>query len=189
MKVAGPLADDAEVRFKEGDGPRWRLRARSADKLLVFATNGRFYTLDCERLPGGRGFGEPLAPPAKARVCAPAEGDRVAVVGDNRKLLIFPLDELPVMSRGRGARLQRYSEGGLADATVFAAAEGLSWRQGSRTLTDMERWTGKRGVPRLPQEQPFRWRSALELEFTWTLPTRRRGHCTGAYSTSPFRFA
>lgn len=199
--VRGHLADDAEVRFKEGDRRRWRLRAWSTDKLLVFATNGRFYTLDCERLPGGRGFGEPLrlmielgngddaaallvhdprrrllvaaddgrgfvieeeeaaartrggrqalnlAPPARACVCVSADGDRVAVVGDNRKLLIFPLDELPVMSRGRGVRLQRYGEGGLADATVFAAAEGLSWRQGSRTrtLTDVERWTGKRG--------------------------------------------
>ena len=199
--VRGHLADDAEVRFKEGDRQRWRLRACSTDKLLIFATNGRFYTLDCERLPGGRGFGEPLrlmielgngddpvallvhdptrrllvaaddgrgfaieeeeaaartrggrqalnlSPSAKARVCAPASGDRVAVVGDNRKLLIFALDELPVMTRGRGVRLQRYGEGGLADATVFAAADGLSWRQGSRmrTLSDAERWTGKRG--------------------------------------------
>ena len=90
----------------------------------------------------GNGDG-PVALPAHdpTRRLLVAGGDRVAVVGDNRKLLIFALDELPVMTRGRGVRLQRYGEGGLADATVFAAADGLSWRQGSRvrTLADAER--------------------------------------------------
>ncbi len=199
--VRGHLADDAEVRFKEGDRQWRRLRAHSTDKLLVFATNGRFYTLDCDRLPGGRGFGEPLrltidlgnehglvalfvhepgrrrlvaasdgrgfvmeeneavartrggrqalnlSGAVEAAVCAPADGDRVAVVGENGKLLVFALDELPVLSRGRGVMLQRYRDGGLADAKVFHAAQGLSWRQGSRTrtLTEFGDWLGKRG--------------------------------------------
>jgi topoisomerase-4 subunit A len=76
----------------------------------------------------------------------PAEGDSVAVVGDNRKLLIFPLSELPEMARGRGVRLQRYKEGGLSDATVFTWENGLTWRAGerSRTETGLDDWVGKR---------------------------------------------
>ena len=200
--VRGHLAEDAEARFKEGDREWRRVHAHSTDRLLAFATDGRFYTLDCERLPGGRGFGEPLrqsidlpaghapvallvhdperrllvaasdgrgfvaaekdvaartrggrqvlnlAAPAEACVCAPAAGDRVAVIGENRKMLVFPLADLPEMARGRGVRLQRYREGGLSDAVVFSSAAGLSWRQGSRarTLADVADWEGKRGA-------------------------------------------
>ncbi len=199
----GHLADDAEVKFKEGDRLRWRLHAQSTDKLLVFATNGRFYTITCDRLPGGRGFGEPLrlmielgnehdlvalmvyrpkqrllvaatdgrgflvdtdevtaqkrggkqvlnvAAGVEAVVCVPGEGDRVAVVGDNHKLLVFNADELPVMTRGRGVMLQKYKDGGLSDARVFAIEDGVSCRQGSRVRTftrdELEDWVGKRG--------------------------------------------
>ena len=83
----------------------------------------------------------------EAALCVPAEGDRVAVIGDNHKLVVFALDELPVMSRGRGVILQKYRDGGLADVRCFAAADGLAWRQGSRTRTllELDDWQGKRG--------------------------------------------
>ncbi|HEX9648661.1 MAG TPA: DNA topoisomerase IV subunit A [Alphaproteobacteria bacterium] len=199
--VRGHLAEDAEIKFKEGDRPWRRLHAQSTDKVLAFATNGRFYTLACDRLPGGRGFGEPLRlmidlanehdvvallvhrpqrrllvaasdgrgfvveetdvvaqtrggrqvlnvrGAVEAAVCVAAEGDRVAVVGDNHKLVVFGLDEVPVLARGRGVILQKYKDGGLSDARVFRAADGLGWRQGSRTRTleDVADWQGKRG--------------------------------------------
>ena len=197
----------SEAKYKEGDRARFVIRAETTDKLVVFATNGRFYTLACDRVPRGRGFGEPvrlllgignehdvvslfahqpgrrlllaasdgrgfmveendviaqtrqgrqvlnLGAGAEAAVCTPAYGDSVAVVGDNRKLLIFDLEEVPVRGRGRGVILQRYRDGGLADAMVFTRAEGLSWRAGERTRThvDLAAWIGKRGqAGRLP---------------------------------------
>jgi topoisomerase-4 subunit A len=197
----------AEVRYKEGDRARFVLPAQSTDKLLLFGTNGRFYTLAIDKLPGGRGNGEPvrlmidlgndqdlvqllvhtpgrkllvaaadgrgfivpesevvaqtragkqvlnLAEGVEAAICTPAEGDHVAVLGENRKLIIFPLSELPEMSRGRGVTLQKYKESGLADAKVFTLAEGLSWRSGERTRTEtaLEPWLGKRAqAGRLP---------------------------------------
>ncbi len=84
---------------------------------------------------------------AQARICVPAEGDHVAVVGENRKLLVFPLSEVPEMARGRGVILQRYHQGGLADAKVFRLADGLTWRQGesrTRTETDLRPWLAAR---------------------------------------------
>ncbi|HXP32147.1 MAG TPA: DNA topoisomerase IV subunit A [Stellaceae bacterium] len=192
-----------EIKYKEGDGPRFAVPATTTDKLLVFASNGRFYTLSIDKLPGGRGHGEPLRlmieldnehevvailpyrPGAKlllaasdgrgfivpadevlgqtragkqvmkpgagaqARVCVPAEGDSVAIVGKNRKLLIFPLGQVPEMTGGRGVILQRYHQGGLADAKVFALGDGLAWRQGeSRTRTEMDLapWQGERAT-------------------------------------------
>ena len=197
----------AEVKYKEGDRARFVLPAQSTDKLLLFGTNGRFYTLAIDKLPGGRGHGEPvrlmidlgndqelvqvlvhtpgrkllvaaadgrgfivpeddvlaqtragkqalnLAEGVEAAVCTPAEGDHVAVLGENRKLIIFPLSELPEMSRGRGVTLQKYKDGGLADAKVFTLADGLSWRSGERTRTEtaLEPWLGKRAqAGRLP---------------------------------------
>jgi topoisomerase-4 subunit A len=198
--VRGHLADTSDVKYKDGDRARFILQAHTTDKLVAFATNGRFYTVACDKLPGGRGHGEPLRlmlalgndqdivallvhrPGARllvassdgrgfvvpedeivaqtragrqalnvsggieAQVCVPAEGDSVAVVGDNRKLLIFPLSELPEMGRGRGVMLQRYKDGGLADATVFTWDDGLTWRAGerSRTETGLDDWLGKR---------------------------------------------
>ena len=197
----------AEIKYKEGDRERFVLRAETTDKLVIFGTNGRFYTLGCDKLPRGRGYGEPLrlmldlgndqdvvalfvhnpgrrllvassdgrgfivaeddviaqtrqgrqvlnlGTGAEAAVCAAVEGDTVAVVGDNRKLLLFALDELPVMARGRGVILQRYRDGGLADAKLFTAAEGLTWRSGERTRShgDIAPWKAKRGqAGRLP---------------------------------------
>ena len=71
----------------------------------------------------------------------------MATVGSNRKLLIFPLDQLPVMSRGKGVLLQRYRDGGLADARVFALADGLSWptAKGRARVTELAPWLGRRG--------------------------------------------
>jgi topoisomerase-4 subunit A len=197
----------ADIKYKEGDRERFVLRAETTDKLLVFGTNGRFYTLGCDKLPRGRGYGEPLrlmiglgndqdvvelfvhgagrrrlvaasdgrgfiveeadviaqtrqgrqvlnlAAGAEAAVCAVVLGDSVAVVGDNRRLLLFPLDDLPVMTRGRGVILQRYRDGGLADAKTFTRSEGLTWRLGERTRShvDIAPWMAKRGqVGRLP---------------------------------------
>jgi topoisomerase-4 subunit A len=189
-----------DIKYKEGDEDRFVVQASTTDKLLVFATNGRFFTLPIDKLPGGRGHGEPLrlmidlgnehdvvailpyAPGAKlliassdgrgfivptdevlgqtrngkvvmtpgdgavARVCVPAEGDSVAVVGDNRKLVIFPISEVPEMARGRGVILQRYHDGELSDAKVFTKADGLSWKSGDRTRTetDLRAWIGQR---------------------------------------------
>ena len=80
-------------------------------------------------------------------MAAPAEGDTVAVVGDNRKLLLFPLDEVPEMARGRGVILQRYHQGGLADARVITKAEGLSWKSGDRTRTETDLAPGRAPAP------------------------------------------
>ncbi|PHQ71796.1 MAG: DNA topoisomerase IV subunit A [Paracoccus sp.] len=202
MKGHQPL--DAELKFKDGDGPAFALHAETTDKLMVFASNGRFYTLPANGLPGGRGMGEPLRLmvelPNEAEViavfpwregerylvaskagdgfvvaasdilaqtktgkqvlngeallCKPVSGDHVAVVGTNRKMLVFPLNELPEMARGKGVRLQRFGSGGgllaadsLSDATFVTLAEGLSWPMGggkTRTESDLGEWLGKR---------------------------------------------
>jgi topoisomerase-4 subunit A len=206
-----------DMKYKEDDAARFAIELSTTDKLLMFASNGRFYTLDVGKLPGGRGHGEPIRlmidldndhdvvallpfkPGAKlllaasdgrgflvasdevvaqtrngkqvlnlgegatARVCATAMGDTVAVIGDNHKLLLFPLSELPEMGKGRGVLLQRYHDGGLSDATVIALAEGLSWKSGERTRTetDLATWKGARAsagriAPRgFPKENKF----------------------------------
>jgi topoisomerase-4 subunit A len=198
--MKGHLSAESDIKYKEGDGQRFLLHAQTTDKLLVFATNGRFYTIGCDKLPGGRGHGEPLrlqvdlsndhdivtllihdaerkllvassdgrgfiAPEAdvvaqtrtgkqvlnvsgdvEAAVCTPAVGDTVAVVGQNRKLLLFGIDEVPEMVRGKGVILQKYRDGGMADVKVFNKAEGLTWASGdrTRTVTDLLDWEGKR---------------------------------------------
>ena len=198
--MKGHVDKSAEIKFKDGDGPAFQVHAQTTDKLLLFASNGRFYTLGCDKLPGGRGMGEPVRLmidlPAtddvivamtytagakllvassdgrgfivdadsalaqtkngkqvlnvdgkvKAKICVPAVGDTVAVVGDNRKLLIFPRDQLPEMARGRGLTLQKYKDGGLADAKIFNHADGLTWASGDRTRTETNLldWTGTR---------------------------------------------
>ena len=202
--VKGHNVPGAEQKYKEGDGPRFAVAAETTDRLIVFGTNGRFYTIGVDRLPGGRGHGEPLrlmidlpnehdivamfpyrpsmellvaasdgrgfvvdgeeamaqtragkqvltpAEGAIARACVQAEGgDAVALVGDNRRLLIVKLEDIPLMTRGRGVILQRYKWGGLADCKVFRSADGLSWRQGenrTRTETDLTPWLGSRGA-------------------------------------------
>ncbi|MBD3728934.1 MAG: DNA topoisomerase IV subunit A [Sphingomonadales bacterium] len=203
-----------DFKYKEGDGPAFAVHAQTTDKLLVVADNGRFYTLGCDKLPGARGFGEPIRTMvdiesdahiaalivhrpkgqlllaasngkgfaaetdellaetrkgrqvvnlkgdtklAAVRVIAP-EHDHVAVVGDNRKLVVFSLEEMPVMARGQGVTLQRYRDGGLSDATTFTLAEGLSWQMGgkgdrTRTETEIGMWKVARGAAgRLPPQ-------------------------------------
>jgi topoisomerase-4 subunit A len=202
--VKGHNVSAEEQRYKEGDGPRFAVAAETTDRMVVFATSGRFYTIGIDRLPGGRGQGEPLrlmidlanehdvvamfpyrpgmellvaasdgrgfvmdgeeavaqtragkqvltpAEGAVARICLRAEdGDAVAFVGDNRRMLVVRLDDIPLMTRGRGVILQRYKAGGLADAKVFRLANGLTWRQGetrTRTETDLTPWLGARGA-------------------------------------------
>ncbi len=199
-------------KFKEGDGPAYALHAQTTDKLLIACDNGRFYTLGADKLPGARGFGEPvrtmididadaaivsvlvhrpgaqlllasnagrgfvaeagelLAETRKGRAVVstkpgvkltvvreiPSEHDHVAVVGDNRKLVIFSLSEMPVMAKGQGVTLQRYRDGGLADAVTLKLEEGLSWAMGgetgrTRTEKDVGLWKVARGAAgRLP---------------------------------------
>jgi topoisomerase IV subunit A len=206
--MKGHAEDTSDAKYKEGDRARFTLRAQTTDKLLVFATNGRFYTIGANKLPGGRGLGEPvrmmidlpndqeivslfaykagqrlivassdgrgfvvpqdevlaqtkngkqvlnLADGVEAAACKPVAGDTVAIVGENRKLLIVPLVELSEMTRGRGVTLQKYKDGGLADVTSFNLAEGLSWTMTggrTRTETDLRTWMGKRAAAgRLP---------------------------------------
>jgi topoisomerase-4 subunit A len=202
--VKGHNISGSEQKYKEGDAPRFALAAETTDRLTIFGTNGRFYTIGVDRLPGGRGHGEPLrlmidlpnehdivamfpyrpgmellvaasdgrgflvdgeeavaqtragkqvltpGAGAVAQICMRAEdGDAVAFVGDNRKLLIVKLDAIPLMTRGRGVILQRYNAGGLADCKVFRLADGLMWRQGenrTRTETNLDPWLGARGA-------------------------------------------
>ncbi len=205
--MRGHVETAADIKFKEGDGAKFLLHAHTTDRLLVFATNGRFYTVGVDKLPGGRGHGEPLrlmidlgnehdfvqlmvhdpqrrllvassdgrgfvvpekdvaaqtrngkqvlnlSGKAEAAACATVEGDYVAVVGENRKLLVFPLEELPEMTRGRGVKLQSYKDGGLSDAKTFTREQGLTWKSGDRTRThtDLMAWEGKRAqAGRLP---------------------------------------
>jgi topoisomerase IV subunit A len=199
--LRGHAESGADLKYKEGDAPRFLLHAQSTDRLLVISSDGRGYLLPVERLPGGRGQGEPLslqidlargaepvllaihrpggrvllasssargfvaeeqAIAAQSRsgkqvfnleegervvVACPAEGDHVATIGTNRKLLLFSIDQLPVMSRGKGVLLQRYRDGRLSDAVVFRLEAGLSWptAKGARTLAEPQYWIGKRG--------------------------------------------
>jgi topoisomerase-4 subunit A len=192
------------VSFKADDGLKFAFPAETTSKLLAFATNGRFYTIDAAKLPGGRGHGEPVRlyadieqdgdlvsvfryqggrkfivgsktgrgfvvaedeclgntrkgkqvlnvkPPDAAVAISPVEGELVAAVGENRKLVIFPLDQVPEMARGRGVRLQRHKDGGLSDVTTFKGSEGLNWiSEGGRTsnlsLKELAAWRGNRG--------------------------------------------
>lgn len=208
--LKGHLADLSTVQFKGDDSLKTSFFTETTAKIVVVANNGRFYTVEASKLPGGRGFGDPIRlmvdleegadftavfpykagaklllagtdgrgfivptddvtantrkgkqilnvdPGAKAVICAEAEGDHVAVVGQNRKLIVFPLIQVPEMTRGKGVRLQRYKEGGISDAKVFRLAEGLTWKDtAGRTWTvgkdDLRDWIGNRAeAGRLP---------------------------------------
>ncbi len=197
-----------EIAFKEGDRARFFLHAETTDKLIAFGTNGKFYTLGCDKLPGGRGMGEPVrlsidlsneedlvalfvhrpdrrllvasrtghgfivpendvlamkrggkqvlnvqpGEKGEAVLCLPAEGDQVAVIGENRKMVVFPLSEVPEMARGRGVILQRYRDGGLEDARVFKLSDGLTDANGRQwPASELKEWRGARGQSgRLP---------------------------------------
>ncbi|HEX8300551.1 DNA topoisomerase IV subunit A [Sphingomonas sp.] len=207
MKGHVELASAETLKFKEGDGPLYAFHAQTTDKILLAVDNGRFYTLAADKLPGGRGFGEPVRlmidlegerqivalQPASAaarllvvasdgrgfvvkaedvmaetrkgkQVATPragallkivraigAEDDAVAAIGDNRKMLVFPLSEVAELARGQGVQLQRFRDGGLSDAITFKMADGLSWPMGGesgrmRTETDLSAWRAARGA-------------------------------------------
>ncbi|MDX2094842.1 MAG: DNA topoisomerase IV subunit A [Alphaproteobacteria bacterium] len=204
----GHYDDLPDLKFKEGDGPAFQMKAKTTDKLLLFATDGKFFTLPCDKLPGAKGQGEPVrlmcdldnqqdivvmqvhepsrklllaadngkgfvveeadvlaqtrggkqvlnvVEGSKAVVCADASnGDHVAVIGTNRKLLVFPLEQVPVMKRGQGVALQKYKGAHLADVQVFAKKDGLSWIIGERVRmeSDVKPWLGARaGQGHLP---------------------------------------
>jgi topoisomerase-4 subunit A len=207
MKGHVALEEVEQLKWREGDGPFIHFHAQTTDKLALFGDNGRAYTLAGDKLPGGRGFGEPvrlqidLEPEADivnllvvrpemklllassdgrgfvasgeatlaetrkgkqlvnlrsgARLAVvrpiPNGADTVAVVGENRKLLVFALSDLPELARGQGVMLQRYRDGGLSDAVAFSLADGLSWSLGgesgrTRTETDLTPWRAARGA-------------------------------------------
>ncbi|MEW9854042.1 DNA topoisomerase IV subunit A [Novosphingobium sp. M1R2S20] len=210
----GHVPLDGDFKFKEGDGPAFALHAQTTDKLLIAVDNGRFYTLGADKLPGARGFGEPIRtmvdidadaqivsvlthrpkgllllasnigrgfaaemdellaetrkgkavmstkPGVKLAIAReiPAEHDHVAVVGENRKLLVFSLQELPVLAKGQGVTLQRYRDGGMSDAVTLKLEEGLSWTMGgesgrTRVEKDLLPWKVARGAAgRLPPQ-------------------------------------
>ncbi len=207
--VRGHLTDaEAEdVKYKDGDARGFIERCETTDKLLVFASNGKFFTIGVDKLPRGRGFGEPvrlmidlgndvdivdlfrhqpgrtlmvvsedgrgfrveeaevlaqtragkqvlnLEDGKSARICHPVTGDTVAIIGNNRKMLVFPLEQVPVMTRGKGVQLQKYKDASVADVKTFALAEGLSWRNGERNfvVTDLTGWMGDRaGQGKMP---------------------------------------
>jgi topoisomerase-4 subunit A len=127
--------------------------------MLVASTDGRGFVVSQNDLVGGTRKGKQLMnldKPVETAFIAPAEGDHVAVIGENRKLLVFSLNQVPELARGKGVRLQRYKAGGIADAKVFALADGLTWKDGAgRTFTvaqrDLRDWIGNRAeAGRLP---------------------------------------
>ena len=208
--LKGQVADLTGATFKGDDGLKTSFFAETTSKILVLASDGKVFTLDAAKLPGGRGQGEPIrlmadidesasivavwayaagakrliassdgngfivgddellsltrkgravinvTAPATAALIVSAAGDHVAIIGQNRKLLVFPIVQLNEMARGKGTRLQRYKDGGLSDARAFAIAEGLTWRDSAgRTFTvarpELKEWIGNRAeAGRLP---------------------------------------
>jgi topoisomerase IV subunit A len=208
--MKGHIEDPSILQYKDGDRAKFVVKAMTTDKIMLFSTSGKFFTLDAAKLPGGRGHGEPVRlmadldatdqvvslftfqagtkrliastegdgfivsedecvantrkgkqvlnvkAPAEAAVCkviAPG-ADHVATIGENRKLLVFKLSELPEMSRGKGVRLQKFKDGGLSDVSTFALKDGLSWTDTSGrqfAVTDIAEWLGERAqAGRLP---------------------------------------
>ncbi len=207
--MKGHGQDSAGIKYKDGDREGFILECQTTDKILVFATNGRFYTMGGDKLPPGRGFGEPvrlmvdipndvdivslmvheagtkmlvastsghgfIVPsdellastkngkqvlnvkyPVEALICKPVapDHDHIAVIGKNRKMLVFPIAELPEMAKGKGVILQKYKDGGLSDAKSFNWESKLEYRYGSgyTAVEDVSPWLGKRAsAGRLP---------------------------------------
>ncbi|NTF41542.1 DNA topoisomerase IV subunit A [Rhizobium sp. AC27/96] len=201
--LKGHISDTATLTFKEGDALKVAFPAQTTDKILIITTGGKAYTLGGDKLPGGRGHGEPLrimvdmendqdvltafvhdpqrkqliastagngfivaeaelvantrkgkqimnvSYPDETKLLVPISGDHAAVVGENRKMVIFSLSQVPEMSRGKGVRLQRYKDGGVADIRCFAIADGLTWedsagRTFTKTKDDLAEWLGDR---------------------------------------------
>src|SRR5690606_1828478 len=193
------------LTFKEGDKLKLAFHAQTTDKILFLTTGGKFYTIGADKLPGGRGHGEPIRimvdmendqdivtafvhdpsrklflsshqgngfvvpepevvantrkgrqvmnvkAPDEAKLCIPVTGDHVAIVGENRKMLVFALAEMPEMGRGKGVRLQKYKDGGVSDAKTFAMAAGLTWQDSAdrtftRTKDELVEWIGARAT-------------------------------------------
>ncbi|WP_424631063.1 DNA topoisomerase IV subunit A [Bradyrhizobium sp. SYSU BS000235] len=202
--LKGHVTDLSSLAFKTDDSLGYAFFAETTSKLTLFASNGRFYTLDAQKLPGGRGHGDPVrmmidmegdadivslfvskggrkflvasqdgqgfvvneddvaantrkgkqvlnvTAPNKAAAIATVNGDTVAVIGENHKMVIFPLDQIPEMARGRGVRLQRYKDKGLSDVMTFINKEGMTWkdtagREQSLTSKELNDWRGNRG--------------------------------------------
>ncbi|MBN9021890.1 MAG: DNA topoisomerase IV subunit A, partial [Rhizobiales bacterium] len=208
--LKGHVSDTAGLQFKADDSLKFAFPAQTTDKILIASTGGRFFTLLGDKLPGGRGHGEPLRllvdldaaedlvaafvhdperkllvastdgrgfvvaesevlantrkgkqvmsvdTPEEMRLCVSVRGDMVAILGDNRKMLVFPLVQVPEMARGKGVRLQKFKDGGIADARVFSSTEGLAWLDSSgrsfvRSMAELKDWIGDRAqAGRLP---------------------------------------
>ncbi|MBT1153987.1 DNA topoisomerase IV subunit A [Aminobacter anthyllidis] len=203
--MKGHLADYSQLTFKEGDSLKLAFPAQTTDKILVFTTGGKFYTIGADRLPGGRGHGEPIRiivdmdndqdivtafvhepkrklllvshegngftvpeeevvantrkgkqvmnikTPDEAKRCITLQGDHLAIVGENRKMLVFPLEQIPEMTRGKGVRLQKYKDGGVLDVKTFTMESGLSWldsaeRTFTRSREELLEWIGTRAT-------------------------------------------
>jgi topoisomerase-4 subunit A len=203
--LKGHISDVSTLQFKEGDGLKLSFPASTTDRILVVTTGGKAYTLGGDKLPGGRGHGEPLriivdmendqdvltafvhdparkllissaagngfvvlegdmaantrkgkqimnvAMPDEAKLVIPVKGDHVAIVGENRKMLVFPLAQIPEMGRGKGVRLQRYKDGGVSDMRCFAIADGLTWadsagRSFTKSKDELLEWIGDRAT-------------------------------------------
>ena len=225
--LRGHVSDFSGLSFKADDSLKFAFLTESTAKILIFAGNGKFYTLDASKLPGGRGHGEPvrlyfdleqdadvvaalayqggrkflvasyggngfvvsedevlgttrkgkqvlnLKTPDKAVAMATVDGELIAAVGANRKMVIFSIDQVPEMTRGRGVRLQRYREKGLSDIATFKAAEGLTWTDGAgrnftSPISELKEWHGNRAdagriVPRgFPKNNKFRGASGAK---------------------------
>jgi topoisomerase-4 subunit A len=138
--------DDVATLFIPVEGARY----------LVVSSTGRGFVVPAAELAAEKRTGKQvlnLKPGEEAALCVPVDGDHVAIIGSNRKLLIFPLEQVPEMARGGGVILQRYRDGGLADAKTFNLADGLTWRLGEkvRTETNLRDWVGERAqAGRLP---------------------------------------
>ena len=203
--LKGHIGDTSSLTFKEGDALKLAFPAQTTDKLLLVTTGGKAYTLGADKLPGGRGHGEPIrimvdmendqdiltafvhdpsrklilastagngfvvaesemvantrkgkqimnvGMPDEAKLVVPVSGDHVAVVGENRKMLVFPLVQLPEMTRGKGVRLQRYKDGGISDVKCFAIEQGLTWEDSAgrvftKTKDELVEWLGDRAT-------------------------------------------
>ncbi|NDE90727.1 MAG: DNA topoisomerase IV subunit A [Alphaproteobacteria bacterium] len=207
--MRGHTIDISTLQYKEGDEQGLILQAETTDKILLFASNGRFYTLGGDKLPRGRGYGEPVRlmldlpndadiltmtiynpehkflvasnegrgfivkaedvlaqtkngkqilnveAPERAVAYTTVQGDTVAVIGTNRKLLLFPLNEVPEMARGKGVILQKYKDGELSDVATFTFKEGLNCTNNGRNyaFSDLKEWRGERAqAGRLPPQ-------------------------------------
>ena len=195
------LSDDIEIKYREGDKEKFRVHALTTDKIIFFADNGRSFSVAANKLPSGRGFGEPISlsfdikadvkiiscfplfkgylivatdkghgfkvnadniiaqtksgkhiinvkGDNKAKVCKKIDGDTIAVVGNNRKLILYSINEVPELNKGKGVILQRYKDGTLSDILSFNKVDGISWKMNGgrqRTEKDLLIWEGKRG--------------------------------------------